>query len=58
MELKEILDNLCYYDKRNPQGYYEFEDEEIEHSKDDCYCDNCFYGRHNLANELLKLKER
>jgi len=53
MIYKEILENLCYYDKRNPDCIYT--DEEIkEYKKEKCFCDNCFYGRNKLAIELLK----
>jgi hypothetical protein len=49
MDKKEILENLCYYDKRNPNAYG------IEERKPKkCFCDNCCYGRTKLANELLK----
>lgn len=49
MELEDVLENLCVYDNRNP---LKFSDEE---RKEDCYCDNCFYGRTELAEEILKL---
>lgn len=49
MTQEEIKSNLCYYDGRNPD-YIEGE------KKEECYCDNCFYGRTQLAEELLKLK--
>jgi len=65
MEIEDILLNLCYYDKRNP--YCALDDDDIEYHKTrllkvskklgydkDCSCDNCFYGRTLLANELLK----
>lgn len=54
MELQQILEKLCYYDKRNPNNYLEYIDEE-DIPKDICYCDNCFYSRTELANEILKL---
>lgn len=53
MDIKEIYSNLCYYDKRNP---YYTEDSESYYSK--CVCDNCFYGRTSLAEEILKLKNK
>ena len=49
MTREEILEDLCYYDPRNPD-YTELSHDEGE----TCYCDNCFYGRTPLANELLK----
>ena len=50
MNKEEILLNLCYYDKRNPNSVaYDVLND------DDCYCDNCFKGKTPLAEELLKL---
>ncbi len=54
MKMEKILSNLCYYDKRNPDCDYP-DDERAK--KEKCFCDNCFYGRHELANELLKYKK-
>ncbi len=51
----EVKQNLCYYDKRNPDSDLDnYSDAELlgrvgEH----CYCDNCFYGKTALAEELL-----
>lgn len=70
-EQKEIeyldvnLTKLCYYDKRNPdfqiKEEFGYDKEEIEStgnfSKKDCACDNCFYGRSNLTEQLLKARE-
>lgn len=55
-----ILENLCYYDERNPNHQIEFRDEspEIDLNKDKCACDNCFYNRTKLANELVKMYEK
>jgi hypothetical protein len=50
MTRKEVLENLCYHDKRNPNGY-----EYDQTPRDKCYCDNCFYGRDRLALEILEL---
>lgn len=58
MEAHEIKKNLCIYDERNP--YFCFDEEEVQDHNDAvklngrCFCDNCFYGRTILANELLK----
>lgn len=51
MTTAEIKANLCDYDKRNPDyiGY------KRSTSKEDCYCDNCFRGKTQLAEELLKV---
>jgi hypothetical protein len=60
MKLEDILKSLCYYDKRNPDGA---DDEAIEDRKlfgplrygKQCNCDNCFYGRTQLAEHILSL---
>lgn len=57
MKEPEILSNLCHYDPRNPNGTKD--EEEIEDHKnraEECYCDNCFYGRTILAQEILNLQ--
>lgn len=64
MSKEEVLSSLCYYDKRNPDCP---DDETIEDHENmlkrksnkfgydkSCSCDNCFYGRTKLAQELLK----
>jgi hypothetical protein len=58
MEYSEILESLCYYDKRNPDCTLD-DDEIIDRKKrkPNCSCDNCFYGRTKLAEELLKLSD-
>ena len=57
MTLKEIKENLCYYDIRNPNATVNEEKaKEIAKNNTDCYCDNCFYRRTELAEELLKYK--
>lgn len=57
------LTNLCYYDKRNPDC--SVDDEDIEYHKKSllkknktCSCDNCFYGRSKLTEQLIWQKER
>jgi hypothetical protein len=61
-EIAEIdLTKLCYYDKRNPdfqiKEEYGYDKEEVEStgnfSKKDCACDNCFYGRSKLTEQLI-----
>ena len=53
MDKKEVYSNLCIYDKRNPF----FIDVDITDRSKPCYCDNCFYGRTDLAIEILRLLE-
>lgn len=62
MEIKEVLEKLCYYDKRNPY-YTDIIDEDdiyyggigAEPTQKSCFCDNCFYGRTKMAEYILKL---
>ena len=60
MDKKEVLSKLCYYDRRNTEGFFsDMTEEEIKENIDaipsPCYCDNCFYGRAKLANYILTL---
>jgi hypothetical protein len=66
MTTEEILQSLCYYDKRNPDCTTDDEDIEDHEAQllrvskklgynKTCSCDNCFYGRTRLAGELLKV---
>jgi hypothetical protein len=63
-EAAEIdLTKLCYYDKRNPDC--SADDEEIEDHKKSllkkdktCSCDNCFYGRTELTEQLIRQQKR
>lgn len=52
MEMQYILSKLCYYDKRHPSY-----DPEIGERDIDCHCDNCFYGRHEMAVYILELHQ-
>ena len=53
---------LCVYDLRNPEiilgEEYGVDEEESakygEFSQKDCYCDNCFYGRSKLTEQLIE----
>ena len=59
------LTKLCYYDRRNPdfsvKEEYGYDKEEVEatgnFAKKDCACDNCFYGRSRLTEQLIKYQE-
>lgn len=62
MTRTEVLEQLCYYDRRNPIGCDDEEtitdhEERILNSNDACACDNCFYGRAPLAEEILRLMD-
>ena len=47
----DVKYQLCCKDKRNPDhlDYYP-EPDDIPTDKE-CFCDNCFYGRHELAEK-------
>jgi hypothetical protein len=47
-----ILSSLCYYDPRNPNY-----DKENGDKKENCACDNCFYNRTPLAEQLVNAME-
>lgn len=57
----EILSELCYYDLRNPEGIINEDDYglkelqkiELEKKSNKCSCNNCFYGRTIMAENLL-----
>jgi len=52
-----ILEKLCVYDSRNPYNIREQVD--AENIPDgNCWCDNCFYGRTKLAEEIIKRHEQ
>jgi hypothetical protein len=57
MLIEEIAENLCIYDERNPSFWFdpnwETKEEHIALRKNPCYCDNCFYHRTKLAEELI-----
>jgi len=55
MELNEIYSQLCCYDKRNPD--YLQDDDFDWVPRDNCFCDNCFYGRDKLALYIIKIKK-
>ena len=66
MTEREVLQNLCNYDLRNPDcvNFGDWLEKEMElktviKTEDGtirCFCDNCFYGRAELANHILELK--
>ena len=50
-----IRERLCNYDQRNPTSdYIDWDDPDTpKAAAEGCACDNCFYGRHALADALL-----
>lgn len=58
MSEQEIKTNLCYYDPENPSNNLDaYNDEDCQAPRNKCACDNCFYGRDNLAVQLLEARE-
>lgn len=63
MTENQVKTNLCVYDRRNPDfaitEEYGYDKEDIDatgnFAKPNCGCDNCFYSRHKLAEEILRL---
>ncbi len=66
MELEKLKKELCYYDNRNPDNCVDKSDlTESELNKPQikfedyatvlCSCDNCFYGRTELADYILNI---
>jgi len=53
MTLNEIKSMLCFYDPRNTD-YNPYNNVLEKHN--DCSCDNCYYGRTKLAEEIIMLK--
>jgi hypothetical protein len=53
MTIEDIYESLCAYDPRNPDYDKDCERE----PRTNCSCDNCFYGRDELALEILKLRK-
>ena len=57
MSDQEIKINLCYYDPENPNSNLDaYEDEDRPQPRNECGCDNCFYGRDKLAMQLIEAK--
>jgi hypothetical protein len=51
----EVSVCLCRYDPRNPLGAAaDGDDDDGGLTLFGCSCDNCFYGRHRLADALLR----
>lgn len=53
-------ESLCSYDPRHPNHAWLkdcYEKGEVPTKGPDCACDNCFYGRTSLAEEIIRLRE-
>lgn len=58
----KVEPRFCAYDPRNPdyvEAYMDPGEERPQYDpKEDCSCDNCFYGRTVLSLELLRLRKQ
>ena len=54
MRLETIKASLCLKDNRNPD-YFIYDMDEPPQRSPDCMCDNCFYGRDEMARYMLIL---
>ena len=52
MEIEDIKKCLCIYDLRNPYHSNHIKRREL------CNCDNCYEGKTQLAEELLRYIEK
>lgn len=56
---REIKSELCYYAPENPNNNLgAYEDEDYPQPRNECSCDNCFYGRDKLAMQLLQARDQ
>jgi hypothetical protein len=56
LPIEEIKSKLCCYDPENPNNNLDaYDDEERPKARENCSCDNCFYGRDKLAVCLLSV---
>ena len=59
MDINVIKSKLCTYDPRNPNSdIFDAEDLAFHKKEPICYCNSCFNGTHNIADELLKYIEK
>jgi hypothetical protein len=49
-----VYNNLCLYDKRNPN----FVEDKIDSKTENCTCENCSYARSPLADLILSYYEQ
>ena len=55
------MSNLCAYDERNPHNTFSDDDKEyhkeyLSKKRTTCSCDDCFYGRTELTEQLIELQ--
>lgn len=57
MNIVDASSSLCAYDSKHPDYELFFGHEDPKpRPHPGCSCDNCFYGRTELANEIIRLR--
>lgn len=54
--MDSVYEKLCYKDDRHPD--FVLDDDFVQTPRDNCWCDNCFYGLDELALHIIYLEER
>ena len=57
MGIEEVYEQLCWYDKRNPNQIHDVDQDVVVPRRDNCACDNCYNGKDRLAMEVLRLQK-
>ena len=55
MEKIDIFKNLCIRNKKNPNCLLDPDDDYYDDIEVKCTCDNCYFGRTDLAEVAIKL---
>ena len=51
-------EKLCIHDPRSPYFNPPVDPEDfLQEARDNCFCDNCFYGRDAMALEIIRLRK-
>ena len=52
-------EKLCIHDPRSPYFNPPVDPEDfLQEARDNCFCDNCFYGRDAMALEIIALQDK
>ncbi len=57
MNEEEIFENLCINDPRSPYFDVDYWEDDTPSPRENCFCNNCFYHRNELALEIIRLKK-
>ena len=57
VKISDVYSKLCTKDRRSPHwnDIYGADDDDISEPRKNCACDNCYYGRDELALEIIRL---